>query len=110
MWPEILARTSWNSTATVWQCVSSVPQCEYYCPILISNKLTGYSFHVFENHSPLVAKYCNMLDYLGIVVLMWGAAISTIHLGFQCDQALRVIYSTTVRSPSMLKLYRELMG
>jgi predicted membrane channel-forming protein YqfA (hemolysin III family) len=62
----------------------------------IADELTRFSFHVFENHSLSLSRYCNKLDYVGIVVLMWGAAISTIYFGFPCDPKLRLFYWMTV--------------
>jgi adiponectin receptor len=44
-----------------------------------------------------VSKLCNKLDYLGILILMWGAGIATIFYGFSCDQKLRLTYGAAVR-------------
>ncbi|KAI0123623.1 hypothetical protein BJ170DRAFT_586670, partial [Xylariales sp. AK1849] len=43
-----------------------------------------------------LTSYCNKLDYLGILVLMWGAVIPTIHDGLFCNHGLRLLYWTTV--------------
>ena len=68
---------------------------------LIPNKVErntdSISFHIISNHSPLVSKWGNQLDYLGIVVLMWGATIPSIYYGFLCDPDLQKIYWSNVR-------------
>ncbi|ORY58713.1 mPR-like GPCR protein [Pseudomassariella vexata] len=51
--------------------------------------------HIVWNHSPSFASLGNKLDYLGILVLMWGASIPTIYYGFFCDSSLRHLYWTT---------------
>ncbi|KAK8121407.1 hemolysin-III family protein [Apiospora kogelbergensis] len=40
----------------------------------------------------VVSTYCLGLDYLGILVLMWGAGIPTIYYGCFCDPSLRLFY------------------
>ncbi|KAM0714819.1 hypothetical protein Q7P37_009283 [Cladosporium fusiforme] len=50
------------------------------------------TFHILWNHSCAVSRFCNKLDYLGILVLMWGAGIPTIYYGFPCDPHLRLTY------------------
>lgn len=37
-------------------------------------------------------KFGNQLDYLGIVILMWGSTIPSIYYGFFCDPGLQKIY------------------
>lgn len=49
------------------------------------------------NHSYSIAIVCNKLDYLGILVLMWGAGIPTIYYGFFCNLHLRLLYCIMVR-------------
>jgi adiponectin receptor len=44
------------------------------------------------NHSKRVAVYGNQLDYIGIVVLMWGSTIPSIYYGFYCDPNLQTLY------------------
>ncbi|KAM3449641.1 hypothetical protein MY3296_006725 [Beauveria thailandica] len=51
-------------------------------------------FHALWNHSHDVSRFCNKLDYLGILVLMWGAGIPTIYYGFICNHGLRIMYWT----------------
>ena len=59
--------------------------------------IDAISFHIISNHSPLVSKWGNQLDYLGIVVLMWSATIPSIYYGFFCDPDLQKIYWSNVR-------------
>lgn len=73
--------------------------------IVNSERLTNSSFHLLENHSAAVALLCNKLDYLGILILMWGAMVSTIHFGIPCDQHLRVFYWIMVSPPLQSQLY-----
>jgi adiponectin receptor len=48
--------------------------------------------HVVWNHSPPVARLGNRLDFSGIVILMWGASLASIHFAFICDPWLRTIH------------------
>ncbi|KAF2428642.1 HlyIII-domain-containing protein [Tothia fuscella] len=50
------------------------------------------SFHIFNNHSRQIAAFGNQLDYLGIVILMWGSTIPCVYYGFYCDPHLQSIY------------------
>ena len=34
----------------------------------------------------------NQLDYLGIVILMWGSTIPTDYYGFYCEPTLQKVY------------------
>lgn len=54
------------------------------------------------NHSENVANFGVQLDYLGILLLMWGAMIPIIYYGLQCDPHLRIVYWTFVRQPTPL--------
>ncbi|GAB7350265.1 hypothetical protein MBLNU459_g0910t1 [Dothideomycetes sp. NU459] len=54
--------------------------------------------HLLWNHSPHYAALGNQFDYLGIVVLMWGASIPTIYFGFWCDPRLQRFYWIMVRA------------
>ena len=60
-------------------------------------KAESYRFHIISNHSADLAAFGNQLDYLGIVVLMWGSTIPTVYYGFYCNQPLQVLYCTMVR-------------
>lgn len=70
--------------------------------------LTHRRFHILCNHSRAVSKFCNKLDYLGILILMWGAGIATIFYGFSCDQELRLTYGAAVRVCLSPKRVQEL--
>ena len=50
----------------------------------------------------------NQLDYLGIVILMWGSTIPSIYYGFYCDPGLQKAYWTNVFShPFPISLYQS---
>ncbi|CAK1365688.1 unnamed protein product [Cercospora beticola] len=49
-------------------------------------------FHILWNHSPNCYRLFNKLDYLGILILMWGAGIPTIYYGFLCDHKIQLVY------------------
>ncbi|KAH6666364.1 hemolysin-III related-domain-containing protein, partial [Halenospora varia] len=53
-------------------------------------------FHILSNHSEKVAAFWNRLDYLGIVILMWGSTIPSIYYGFYCDPNLQKLYWAAV--------------
>ena len=59
------------------------------------------SFHTIANHSKSVAAFGNQLDYLGVVVLMWGSTIPTIYYGFYHDRGLQTCYWTVVSQQTM---------
>ena len=54
------------------------------------------TYHITSNHSPQVQRFGNQLDYLGIVILMWGSTIPSIYYGFYCDARLQKIYWVNV--------------
>jgi adiponectin receptor len=53
--------------------------------------LSAY-FHTIANHSETVAACGVQLDYAGIVLLVWGAAMPSVYYGFYCDPNLRKVY------------------
>ncbi len=61
--------------------------------------LFSAAYHTLDNHSASCSSIFNHLDYLGIVVLMWGASVATIYYGFYCNRTLQFIYWATVRTP-----------
>lgn len=68
--------------------------CEKSHPRRVKTSLRSLSssYHIISNHSPKVQKFGNQLDYLGIVILMWGSTIPSIYYGFHCDPQLQKIY------------------
>ncbi|KAI5815743.1 hemolysin-III related-domain-containing protein [Pyronema omphalodes] len=46
------------------------------------------TYHTICNHSLPVAKFGNQLDYLGIIVLIVGSYLPTLHYGFMCRRDL----------------------
>lgn len=64
------------------------------------------TYHTISNHSPVVAKFGNKLDYVGIVFLITGSFIPSIFYGFYCHPHLQEFYWTMVRIPlEILKSY-----
>lgn len=43
------------------------------------------TYHTISNHSAEVGKWGNQLDYLGIIILIWGSFIPSIYYGFHND-------------------------
>ncbi|KAJ5051834.1 uncharacterized protein L3040_001605 [Drepanopeziza brunnea f. sp. 'multigermtubi'] len=54
--------------------------------------LLSAAFHTLSNHSETVATQGNQLDYLGIVILMWGSTIPSVYYGFWCNPELQKLY------------------
>lgn len=66
------------------------------CDLNRKHLLILSSFHILCNHSCGVSRFCNQLDYMGILVLMWGAGIPSIYYGFICHPHLQSLYWTLV--------------
>lgn len=58
--------------------------------------LMALRFHLTWSHSLEVSRFCNRLDHVGILLLMWGACIASIQFGFACDWSLKLTYWSTV--------------
>ncbi|KAL8675469.1 MAG: hypothetical protein Q9168_000170 [Polycauliona sp. 1 TL-2023] len=54
--------------------------------------LLSSTYHIISNHSPKVQKFGNQLDYIGIVILMWGSTVPSIYYGLACDPRLQKAY------------------
>jgi adiponectin receptor len=63
---------------------------------IITCFLLSATFHTIANHSDAVAALGNQLDYLGIVLLIWGALVPSIYYGFYCDSELQKVYWAVV--------------
>ncbi|KAI9789464.1 MAG: hypothetical protein M1816_006006 [Peltula sp. TS41687] len=50
------------------------------------------AYHTISNHSSAVARLGNKLDYIGIVVLIWGSFVASIYYGFYCRARLQLVY------------------
>lgn len=50
------------------------------------------TYHTISNHSPLVNKFGNQLDYVGIVGLITGSFLPSVYYGFYCEPALQKLY------------------
>lgn len=55
------------------------------------------TYHTISNHSEEVARWGNRLDYMGIVVLIWGSFVPSIYYGFSGEPRLVRVYWTMVR-------------
>lgn len=60
------------------------------------------TYHTISNHSHLVARFGNKLDYVGIVFLITGSFIPSVFYGFYCHPQLQELYWTMVRTLAML--------
>ena len=67
-------------------------------------RIISSRYHIIGNHSPNVQKFGNQLDYLGIVILMWGSTIPSVYYGFYCDTGLQKAYWTNVSSHHSTRL------
>lgn len=50
------------------------------------------TYHTISNHSQVVQKFGNKLDYVGIVFLISGSFIPSIYYGFYCHPHLQELY------------------
>lgn len=57
------------------------------------------TYHTISNHSHGVAIWGNKLDYLGIVLLIWGSFIPVLYYAFQSEPQLMKTYATMVTRP-----------
>ena len=55
-------------------------------------------YHTLMNHSRTVSFLWLRMDYLGILVLILGALVSGLRMGFYCDPLLQKIYWSMVSS------------
>ena len=74
------------------------------------NNLGQCRSHIISNHSQRVAAFGNQLDYLGVVLLMWGSTIPTVYYGFYCDPRLQKLYWTMVGTHPPLLIDRHISG
>ncbi|EMC92723.1 hypothetical protein BAUCODRAFT_37623 [Baudoinia panamericana UAMH 10762] len=56
------------------------------------------TYHTICNHSPAVAKFGNRLDYIGIILLIWGSFIPSIYYGFGSEPGLVRLYWAMITS------------
>ncbi|OBT54733.1 hypothetical protein VE04_04979 [Pseudogymnoascus sp. 24MN13] len=54
------------------------------------------TYHAISNHSHVVARFGNKLDYVGIVFLITGSFIPSIYYGFYCHPHLQQTYWTMI--------------
>lgn len=67
----------------------------------------GFSatFHTVQCHSERLAKQCNKLDYVGIVVMIVGSFLPALHYGFYCHPHFQLAYSLAITSLGALAMY-----
>ncbi|CAD0107949.1 unnamed protein product, partial [Aureobasidium uvarum] len=53
------------------------------------------AFHTSGSHSQAVHRKYNRADCCGIVLLMWGASLASIHFAFNCDARMRSLHCAT---------------
>ena len=102
-----LQQTLWSfqPSSTAFQpAFSSLPRKIHLRTTKVNLEYSRVSFryHIIGNHSPNVQKFGNQLDYLGIVILMWGSTIPSIYYGFYCDPGLQKAYWANVCSHPLL--------
>lgn len=61
------------------------------------------TYHALSNHSPVVAKWGNKLDYSGIVFLIVGSYVPALYYGFVCSPGLLAIYLSMVSRGEILR-------
>ena len=54
------------------------------------------TYHTISNHSPVVNRLGNQLDYVGIVLLITGSFVPSVYYGFWCDALLQRTYWTMI--------------
>jgi len=54
------------------------------------------TYHTISNHSEAVNKFGNKLDYLGIILMIWGSFVPSIYYGFGCHPQWINTYWTMV--------------
>jgi len=62
------------------------------------------TYHTIANHSPIVNRMGNKLDYVGIVFLITGSFIPSVFYGFYCHSHLQEFYWTMVWNFTVLYL------
>ncbi|TGZ81436.1 putative hemolysin-III channel protein Izh2 [Ascodesmis nigricans] len=73
--------------------------CEATCLALSA------TFHTISNHSVPVAKFGNQLDYLGIVIAIFGSTVPSVYYGFYCYEKLMRTYWIMMGTIGLLVAY-----
>lgn len=91
--------TLWNILAPRYKTASSKDVYVFSCFFLGAVTCLGMSatYHTISNHSEVVSRFGNKLDCLGIVFLIWGSFVPSIHYGFSCSPEWVNTYWTMVR-------------
>ena len=56
------------------------------------------TYHTISNHSPVVNRLGNQLDYVGIVLLITGSFVPSVYYGFWCNPLLQRTYWIMISS------------
>jgi adiponectin receptor len=56
------------------------------------------TFHTLSNHSPMVSRAWNQLDYAGISFLIAGSFVPSVFYGFYCEPHKQIMYWAMVSS------------
>lgn len=102
IWTHLLGAAMAATTASIMY-ISIRPRFEmanaqdvlvFACYFLGAFLCLGMSatYHTISNHSEAVQKLGNRLDYIGIVVLIWGSFIPAIYYGFSLEPKLIRLY------------------
>src|SRR4051812_20636229 len=67
----------------------SAIQSPFHSFPLILILIITHRYHTLSNHSKSIAAFGNQLDYLGVVILMWGSTVPSVYYGFYCDEKIR---------------------
>ena len=66
------------------------------------------AFHLFSNHSAVVAANLNQVDFACISLLIWGSFVSSLYYGFTCDAHLRNAYIAMITTIGLTCFYVSL--
>jgi adiponectin receptor len=69
----------------------------FFAGIVLCFFLSAF-FHTITSHSEIVAARGVQLDYIGIVLLIWGAVMPSIYYGLFCNPSLQKTYWIVVSS------------
>ena len=82
---------SWHSSAGDLLLSDIAAVGAYYLCVVVCFVLSTI-FHTFSDHSPGMHRFGNELDHLGIVLVMWGTAVSGTYFIYYCRPAFRGAY------------------
>lgn len=94
--------SAYQYTVLEFRCVFCSPRgMVLLWPIrMCTNSFHLISCYIIWNHTSKCVRIANQLDYLRIVVLMWGPCIPSVYYSLYCDVELRLTYCACVRNHS----------